>query len=154
MPAGGRYRIASISKVFTAVVVLRLAAEHRVGLGRAVRDYLPGPLPASYPKITVRELLDLQWRRSGPAAHRDLPGPSGAAGRVCFSAGLTTTTFPGGVTVWGKTGSVPGYTSGVFATRDLRRLLVYSINPTGDADGSETPYVVRIAAAAFDPDLA
>lgn len=30
----------------------------------------------------------------------------------------------------------------------------YSINPTGDVDGSETPYVVRIAAAAFDPDLA
>lgn len=314
VPVGGRYRIASISKVFTAVVVLQLAAEHRVGLGRAVQDYLPGLLPASYPEITVRELLDhtsgLPEGTTGTGdaawfvAHRfdgwtprqivaeattrpmrfrpgtqqqynginyyvaglliekvtgdsyareverriirplrlrdtsvpdrhdpDLPGPhahgyvavteNGAttlhdvtrqspwawaegglissgtdltrlltaifqgrlvpprelgemftlpdvpytgspgnchvgptAGRACFSAGLTTTTFPDGVTVWGKTGSVPGYTSGVFATRDLRRLLVYSINPTGDADGSETPYVVRIAAATFDPDLA
>jgi D-alanyl-D-alanine carboxypeptidase len=56
--------------------------------------------------------------------------------------------------VWGKTGSVPGYTNGVFATRDLRRVLVYSMNPTGNADGSETPYVVKIAAATFDPGLA
>jgi D-alanyl-D-alanine carboxypeptidase len=77
-----------------------------------------------------------------------------AAGRACFSAGLTTTTLPNGVTVWGKTGSVPGYTSGVFATRDLRRVLVYSLNPTGNANGSETPYVVRVAAATFDPGLA
>jgi D-alanyl-D-alanine carboxypeptidase len=56
--------------------------------------------------------------------------------------------------VWGKTGSVPGYTNGVFATRDLRRVLVYSMNPMGNADGSETPYVVKIAAATFDPALA
>jgi hypothetical protein len=32
-------------------------------------------------------------------------------------------------------------------------VLVYSITPTGNANGSETPYVVRIAAAAYDPDL-
>ena len=78
-------------------------------------------------------------------------GPN--AGRACFSAGLTTTTLPNGVTVWGKTGSVPGYTSGMFATRDLREVLVYAINPTGNANGSETPYVSKIAAATFDPDL-
>jgi hypothetical protein len=35
----------------------------------------------------------------------------------------------------------------------LRRVLVYSITPTGNANGAETPYVVRIAAAVYDPDL-
>jgi D-alanyl-D-alanine carboxypeptidase len=314
VPADGRFRVASISKVFTAVVVLQLAAEHKIDLGRSVQDYLPGLLPASYPDITVRQLLnhtsglpngtlgsgDAQWfvqhrfdswtprqivdeatthpmrfapgtqqqyngtnyyvaglliekltgnsyadevgrrilrplglhdtfvldrrdpRLPGPHSHgyvavtengtttlhdvslqspwswaegglisssadltklitrifegRLVPrseleemftlpdvkytgstsncnvGPN--AGRACFSAGLTTTMLPNGVTVWGKTGSVPGYTNGVFATRDLRRVLVYSMNPTGNADGSETPYVVKIAAATFDPELA
>ena len=55
--------------------------------------------------------------------------------------------------VWGKTGSRPGYTSGVFATRDLPRKLVYSVNPTGNKDGTEMPYVIKIAAATFDPDM-
>lgn len=313
VPADGRFRVGSISKIFTAVVALQLVAEHKVDLGRSVQDYLPGLLPASYPKITIRQLLnhtsglpegtlgsgDPGWfvehrfdswtprqivdeattrpmrfapgtqqqyngtnyyvaglliekvtgdsyahevgrrilrpldlrdtyvldrrdpRLPGPHAHgyvavtKDgtttlhdvslqsawswaegglissdadlrrlmtgifdgglvprtelaemftLPdvkytgsssncsiGPN--AGRACFSAGLTTTALPNGVTVWGKTGSVPGYTTGVFATRDLRRVLVYSINPTGNADGSETPYVAKIAAATFDPDL-
>jgi D-alanyl-D-alanine carboxypeptidase len=49
--------------------------------------------------------------------------------------------------VWGKSGGYLGYTSGVFATRDLRRMLVYSLNPTGRAP--ELPYVKRIAMAAF-----
>jgi len=314
VPANGRFRVGSISKVFTAVVVLQLAAEHKVDLGRPVQDYLPDLLPAAYPDITVRQLLDhtsglpqgtlgsgdAAWfvrhrfdswtprqvvdeatsrpmrfapgsqqqyngtnyyvaglliekltgnsyarevgrrilvplglhdtyvpdrrdpRLPGPHAHgyvavtedgtttlhdvsRQSPWPwaegglissshdltkliirifqgrlvprselgemftvpdvpytgsaanchtGPTAGRACFSAGLTTTTLPNGVTVWGKTGSVPGYTNGMFATRDLRRVLVYSINPTGNANGSETPYVLKIAAATFDPELA
>lgn len=314
VPADGRFRIASISKVFTAVVVLQLAAEHRIDLDRPVQDHLPGLLPDAYPDITVRQLLDHtsglpngtigsgdpawfvqhrfdSWtpreivdeattrpmrfapgtqqqyngtnyyvaglliekvtgnsyahevarrilrplrlrdtyvldrrdpRLPGPHAHgyvavtadgtttlhdvslqsawswaegglissaadltalitailqgRVVPRPEldamltvpdvaytgsasncnagPTAGRACFSAGLTTTTLPNGVVVWGKTGSVPGYTSGVFATRDLRRVLVYSLNPTGNANGTETPYVIRIAAATFDPELA
>ncbi len=309
VPPDGRFRVGSVSKVFTAAVVLQLAAEHRVDLGRTVQHYLPGLLPASFPPVTVRQLLnhtsglpygtlgsgDAAWfaahrfdswtprrivddatkrpmrftpgtqqqyngtnyfiagmliervtghtyaeevrrrilgplrlrdtyvldrrdpRLPGPHAHgyvavggelRDVslqspwswaegglisssadlttlltaifqgrlvprselgemftlpdvpytgsPGNCGvgpSAGRACFSAGLTTTTLPNGVAVWGKTGSVPGYTTGMFATRDLRRVLVYSITPTGNADGSETPYVVRVAAAAYDPDI-
>ncbi|WP_410651820.1 serine hydrolase domain-containing protein [Amycolatopsis sp. cmx-4-54] len=52
----GRWRIASVSKVFVATLVLQLVAEKRVGLDEPVRRYLPGLLP--YPEsITVRQLL-------------------------------------------------------------------------------------------------
>ena len=68
-----RFRIGSVTKVFTAVVVLQLAAEHRVDLGTPVQHYLPGVLPADFPPITVAELLDHRTvsgrrpgRRSGP----------------------------------------------------------------------------------------
>ncbi|MFC4911482.1 serine hydrolase domain-containing protein [Actinomadura gamaensis] len=316
VPADGRFRAGSITKVFTAAVVLQLVAEHRIDLDGSVQHYLPGLLPAGYPTVTVRQLLDHtsglptgghlgdpqgdpnQWfvdhrfdswtprqivadamtaprdfapgtsqrynglnyyvaglliekvtgrtyadevrarvlrplnlrstyvldrrdpRLPGPHAHgyvavtrdgktvladvseqspypwaeggmissdadltrfiraifqgRVVPRSVLAAmftvpdvkyaddshcnlgpdtGHACFSAGLMRFTLPNGVTAWGKTGSRPGYTSGVFATRDLRRVAVYSLNPTGNKDGSESPYVMRLAAAAFDPDL-
>ncbi|MFC8449268.1 serine hydrolase domain-containing protein [Kitasatospora sp. NPDC057223] len=306
VPADGRFRIGSISKVFTATVVLQLGAERRLDLDATVQHYLPGLLRADYPPVTVGQLLDHtsglpggsgltsgdgseQWfadhrtdgwtpaevvasavaqpmsftpgtaqqyngintfiagmlvekvtGRSfarevqtriarplglhdtyvpaaddtslpGPHAHGYLtvPGPGGAdapgvlvdvteqspwpwaeggmissaadldrfmtalfrgrllppvqqaklftvpavpnyrnkncevgptAGHACFSMGLMTATLPNGVVVWGKTGSRPGYTSGVFATRDLSRHLVYSMNPTG-IDGREFPHM-------------
>lgn len=55
--ADGRFRIASITKTFVATVVLHLVAEHRLRLDDAVQQLLPGALPASYPPISVRELL-------------------------------------------------------------------------------------------------
>jgi D-alanyl-D-alanine carboxypeptidase len=311
--ADGNFRVGSISKVFTAVVVLQLAAEHRIDLGRSVQHYLPGLLPASIPTITVRELLnhtsglpdatlgggDAQWfadhrldswtprqivadavtrpMKFAPGTEQDyngtnyylaglliervtgrtyahevrdriirplalrntyvldrhdprLPGPHAhgyvavtedgtttlhdvseqspypwaegglisnstdltrfvsaifkgglvpaseldemftvpkvkylgtdncvigpEAGQACYSAGLMKSTMPNGLTGWGKTGSRPGYTNGLFATRDLSRVLVYSMNPTGNKDGAEMPYVIKIASAAFDPGLA
>ncbi|MER7787832.1 serine hydrolase domain-containing protein [Streptomyces sp. NPDC097640] len=70
-------------------------------------------------------------------------------GTSCFSAGgLMRVTLDNGVTVWGKTGSLPGWTNGVFATRDLTRRVVYSLNPTGTA--SERPYVMAVINAAFE----
>ncbi|RMI46638.1 class A beta-lactamase-related serine hydrolase [Actinomadura harenae] len=316
VPLDGRFRAGSISKVFTAVVVLQLAAEHRIDLDQSVQHYMPHLLPAEYPRVTVRQLLDhtsglptsghlgdsqgdpnrwfvdhrfdswtpkqivadamttpkdfapgtsqrynglnyyvaglliekvtgrsyahevqqrvlkpLNLRSTFVLDRRDprLPGPhphgyvavteNGKAvlhdvseqspypwaeggvissaddltsliraifqgrvvprsmlgamfavpnvkyaddshcnmgsdtGHACFSAGLMRVTLPNGVTVWGKTGARPGYTSGVFATRDLRRVSVYELNPTGNKDGSESPYVMRLAAAVFAPDL-
>lgn len=309
--ANGLFRIGSITKTFTAVVVLQLAAEHRIGLDQPVGRYLPGLLPDSYPQITVAELLnhtsglpistedagfsdpayfvahrfdgwtprqivdsataqpmqftpgtkqqyngvnyflaglliervtgrsfaaevrdritrplglpdtyvpgDREFGIRGPHSHGyvdvdgtllditrqnpyswaeggmistgadltrflralfrgrllppaqlaemftvpDVPyvGSGGScatgpeAGQSCLSMGLDRTRLPNGVTVWGKSGGVPGYTNAVFATRDLRRILVYSLNPTGDRDGSEAPYVGALAAATFDPAL-
>jgi D-alanyl-D-alanine carboxypeptidase len=70
------------------------------------------------------------------------------AGRACMTMGLTRVKASNGVVVWGKTGSRPGYTSGVFATRDLSRKIVYSVNPT-NLNGTEIRYVLQIAAASF-----
>ncbi|MDT0464323.1 serine hydrolase domain-containing protein [Streptomyces gibsoniae] len=315
VPADARFRIGSISKVFTAAVVLQLAAEHRLDLNGTVQQYLPGLLPADYPPVTVGELLNHtsglpggggadfwgdgtnQWfvdhrldswtprqvveglvagqpmdfapgsaqeynglntfvagliveqvsgrsfaqevrdriirplglhatsvpavddpRLPGPHSHGyltvtdasgttrpadvteqaawpwaeggmissaadldrfftalfrgrllppaqqrllftvpDVPnhhnkncelGPT--AGHACFSMGLMRYVSEDGTEIWGKTGSRPGYTSGVFATRDLARRVVYSLNPTG-LEGAEAPYVLGIVTATFTP---
>lgn len=54
----GRFRVGSMTKTFTAVVTLQLAAERRVDLDRPVQRYLPGLLPADYPPVPVRTLLN------------------------------------------------------------------------------------------------
>ena len=53
-----------------------------------------------------------------------------------------------GLTVWGKTGSRYGYSSGIFATRDLERKLAYSVNPTTKSQDGQPLIVQKIAAAA------
>ncbi|MFE6667000.1 serine hydrolase domain-containing protein [Streptomyces sp. NPDC057697] len=54
----GRFRAGSVTKVFTAAVVLQLAGEGRIGLDRPVRRYLPDLIPAAYEDVTVRQLLN------------------------------------------------------------------------------------------------
>ncbi len=54
----GSFRIGSTTKVYTAVMVLQLAQEHLIDLDQPVQRYLPGVLPASYPPVPVRTLLD------------------------------------------------------------------------------------------------
>jgi D-alanyl-D-alanine carboxypeptidase len=71
----------------------------------------------------------------------------GNPGHACFGMGLMSATL-GGVTVWGKTGSRPGYTDGVFATRDVQRVLVYAFSPvTENVDTSS--FILGIAQAAL-----
>ncbi|WP_406202017.1 beta-lactamase family protein [Kitasatospora sp. NBC_01560] len=311
VPADARFRIGSISKVFTATVALQLAAERRLDLDGTVQQYLPGLLPAAYPPVTVGQLLDhtsglpggggltsgdgteswfaehraqswtpaqvvadavrqpmgfapgsaqqyngintfvagmliekvtgrtfaqeVQTRIARPLGLRDtvvpdrddvslpgphapafvdVPGPDGSrqrvdvteqspwpwaeggmissaadldrfmtallrgrllppaqqaelfrvpdvpnvrnrnceigptAGHACFSKGLMSATLPNGLVVWGKTGSRPGYSDAVFATRDLSRRVVVSLNPT-DTSGKEFPAMWRIVTTAF-----
>ena len=54
----GYFRIGSTTKVYTAVMVLQLAQEHRIDLNQPVQRYLPGLLPADYPQVPVYTLLD------------------------------------------------------------------------------------------------
>ncbi|GGS78944.1 serine hydrolase [Streptomyces tanashiensis] len=74
-----------------------------------------------------------------------------AAGTACFAPGGLMRLTVNGVTVWGKTGSRPGWENGMFATRDLERRLVYSFNPNGTGDGKQYgDYITDVAAAAFE----
>ncbi|MFD3553968.1 serine hydrolase domain-containing protein [Streptomyces goshikiensis] len=59
--AGARFRAGSVTKTFTAAVVLQLAAEGRVDLDGPVQRYLPGLLPAGpggFEPVSVRQLLN------------------------------------------------------------------------------------------------
>ncbi|WP_182901684.1 serine hydrolase [Microbispora sp. H10830] len=58
VPDDARFRIGSVTKVFTATVVLQLVGEGKIDLDGTVQHYLPGPLPASYPPVTVAQLLN------------------------------------------------------------------------------------------------
>ncbi|WP_217809759.1 serine hydrolase domain-containing protein [Micromonospora sp. NBS 11-29] len=58
VPPHARFRVGSVTKVFTAAVTLQLAAEGRLDLDGTVQRYLPGLLPADYPPVTVRQLLN------------------------------------------------------------------------------------------------
>ena len=53
----GKFRVGSITKSFVATVVLQLVDEGEIGLDEPVQRYLPDALPAAYPPITVRQLL-------------------------------------------------------------------------------------------------
>lgn len=127
----GYFRIGSPTKVYTAVMILQLAQEHRIDLDQSVQHYLPGLLPAGYPDIPVHTLLD---HTSGlPSV--DIPGLTDPHWILEVN----------GVTVWGKTGSRHGYSSGIFATRDLARKVAYSVNPTVKSeDGPPAGYSLRV----------
>lgn len=289
VPDGARFRIGSVTKVFTATVVLQLVGEGKIDLDGTVQHYLSGLLPASYPSVTVAQLLnhtsglpsptlpgDDQWildhrfdtwtpqrwmdgvaknpmeftpgtkqhylntntivlgmliekvtgRPYGDAVrariirplglrHTTIPGedvripgphPKGymavdgtlvdvtemsqtmpwAAGEMisttadldrfmvalfrgrllkpalldkmftlpkgvpmydgnddpsddqpaAYTMGMSVTTLPGGVTIYGKTGSRYGYSTGMFATRDLKRRVVVSVGSTTKGDSA------------------
>ncbi len=67
VPDRAVFRIGSVTKVFTATVVLQLAGEGRLQLDAPLHRYLPGLLGAPYAEVTARHLLD---HRTG------LPSPS------------------------------------------------------------------------------
>ncbi|WP_327167617.1 serine hydrolase domain-containing protein [Streptomyces subrutilus] len=55
MDPKARFRIGSVSKTFSSVVLLQLVAEKKIDLDASVNTYLPGLLPDD--RITVRHLL-------------------------------------------------------------------------------------------------
>ena len=57
MPTDARMRLESVSKAWTAAVVLRLVADGKLGLDDTVERWLPGLLPAG-DRITIRQLLN------------------------------------------------------------------------------------------------
>ena len=73
VPPNGRFRIGSMTKVFTAVVALQLVAEKRLDLDRTVQHYLPGLLPADCPAITVRQVLNYTSGLNGTGVPHKTP---------------------------------------------------------------------------------
>ncbi|WP_426403027.1 serine hydrolase domain-containing protein [Streptomyces sp. R-07] len=63
--------------------------------------------------------------------------------------GVQYAKLPDGTEVYGKSGSYGGSTNGVFATRDLRRSVVYSLVPLTTDEREITRRYLGIAAAAF-----
>ncbi|WP_234101525.1 hypothetical protein [Streptomyces venezuelae] len=57
--------------------------------------------------------------------------------------------MPDGTVVWGKTGSDPGYRSGVFASRDLGVRAVYAVGTTAPPASGPPPVAQRLALAVF-----
>ncbi|MFE5872670.1 serine hydrolase domain-containing protein [Streptomyces roseifaciens] len=117
-------------------------------LDRFITALLGGRL---LPPSQQDRIFDLPDVPNAPGNHHcaSLTDP-GNRGRACFSRiGLMRTELPGGTVVWGKTGSQPGYTNGVFVTRDLSRRVVYSLNYNNPPGSSELTYVLGIAEAAF-----
>ncbi|MFJ2741585.1 serine hydrolase domain-containing protein [Streptomyces sp. NPDC087440] len=53
-----RFRAGSTTKVVTAALVLKLAAQGRIDLDGTVQQYLPGLLTSDFAPITVRQLLN------------------------------------------------------------------------------------------------
>jgi D-alanyl-D-alanine carboxypeptidase len=103
MDIRARFRIGSVSKTFSSVVLLQLVQEGRLELDAPVNRYLPGLLPDD--RITVRHLLT---HRSGLADYTDamfehtVPGFEAVRNRVFsyqelvdLSLGEPRTTEPG-----------------------------------------------------------
>ncbi|MFB9830868.1 serine hydrolase domain-containing protein [Actinoallomurus acaciae] len=89
VPRQGRFRIGSITKTFTATVLLQLAAQGRVGLDDPVERYLPGLVPGGR-HITLRQLLN---HTSGIADYLDDATTYPTAGRE-FLEKVRYHTFP------------------------------------------------------------
>ena len=66
-----RFRIGSVTKQFTAAIVLQLVEEGRIDLQASITDYLPDYPPAQGDKVTIHHLLT---HTSGIPSYTDLPG--------------------------------------------------------------------------------
>ena len=66
---GDRFRVGSVTKTFTAAIVLQLVEEGRLELCDTIEEHLPGVVPSGG-SITIRQLLS---HRSGLANMTDFP---------------------------------------------------------------------------------
>ncbi|GCD92584.1 serine hydrolase domain-containing protein [Embleya hyalina] len=83
MDTDGRFRIGSVTKTFSTVVLMQLVAEGAVDPDAPVERYLPGVLPDT--RITVRHLLSHRsglWDYSNDMFARTVPGFEAVRDRV------------------------------------------------------------------------
>jgi D-alanyl-D-alanine carboxypeptidase len=53
-----RFKIASVTKLFTAVLILQLYEQHRLDLGKPIKTYLPDYAGEAGSKVTIQQLLN------------------------------------------------------------------------------------------------
>jgi D-alanyl-D-alanine carboxypeptidase len=87
--AAQRFRVGSVTKTFTATIVLQLIEEEALGLGDALADHLPGVVPKG-DEITIRQLLG---HRSGLANITDYPAWLERASRSSSTQPIDTLRF-------------------------------------------------------------
>ncbi len=78
MPADARMRLESVSKIYTATLILRLAQEGKLRVSDTVARWLPGLLPYGS-RITIRQLLTMS---SGLIDNNDFTNASDSVKRV------------------------------------------------------------------------
>ncbi|MEV4391180.1 serine hydrolase domain-containing protein [Nonomuraea sp. NPDC049607] len=66
-----------------------------------------------------------------------------------YTSGLTELVLPGGIVAYGKTGARYGSSTGIGATRDLSRVVIYSINSTDAKAQGQNERGIGVALAAF-----
>ncbi|MFB9522975.1 MULTISPECIES: serine hydrolase domain-containing protein [Streptomyces] len=141
MDTRARFRIGSVSKTFSSVVLLQLVDEGRLELDAPVNRYLPGLLPDE--RITVRHLLT---HRSGLADYTDqmfartVPGFEAVRNRVFspqelvgLSLALPRTTEPGAAYKYSNTnfvvvGMLIEKTTGTSLARQYERRVIKPLN--------------------------
>ncbi|MFD7162454.1 serine hydrolase domain-containing protein [Streptomyces violascens] len=91
MSGDARFRVGSNTKMFTSVIVMRLAEQGRIDLDKPLRDYLPaGTLPEDWP-ITARQVLE---HRAGVYDHiNDLLERSGEETTAAFEQRIRNTVY-------------------------------------------------------------
>ncbi|MFD5701190.1 serine hydrolase domain-containing protein [Streptomyces lasiicapitis] len=91
MNAGWRFRVGSNTKMFTSVLVLRLAEQGRIDLDKPLREYLPaGTLPTGW-DMTGRQVLQ---HRSGVYDHtNDLLEQAGEETTAAFEKRIRNTVY-------------------------------------------------------------
>jgi len=81
MTPSARFRVASVTKIFTAVLVLQLVADGTLSLDDTVERWLPGRLPSNAgAAITVRDLLGHTSGIADPVERLSEAGPDLIAG--------------------------------------------------------------------------
>jgi D-alanyl-D-alanine carboxypeptidase len=81
MPTAARMRLESVSKIYTATLILQLAQERKLRVGDSVDRWLPGLLPYG-DRITIRQLLTM---RSGLIDDNDVVNGSESQVRTYFA---------------------------------------------------------------------
>jgi D-alanyl-D-alanine carboxypeptidase len=72
MPIDARMRLESVTKIYTATLILKLVQTGQLRLGDTVARWLPGLLPSYGDRITIRQLLAMS---SGLVDNNDFNGP-------------------------------------------------------------------------------